>query len=116
MGLVQIFHENLQFCLTMVPNDKDIIHVSPPDEGLDAGIVQKPSFKLSHEEVGIGGGHSCAHCCAVDVEVVLFSKEECILVQDLGDQLCQVWCWWCPGRFGVESLNTCSNPLLVKGC
>ena len=60
-----------------------------PNEGLDAGIVQKPSFKLSHEEVGIGGGHPCTHCCAVDLEVVLFPKDQRILVQDLGDQL-----WW----------------------
>ena len=71
-----------------------ISDVSPPDEGLDAGIVQTPTFKLSHEEVGIGGGHPCAHCCAVDLEVVLFPKDKRVLVQDLGDQLCQVSCWW----------------------
>ena len=74
----------------MAPDGKDVVDVYlPPNEGLHAGIVQKLSFKLSHEEVGIGGGHLCTHCCAVDLEVVLFLENESILVQDLGDQLCQ---------------------------
>ena len=52
------------------------------------------SFKLRHKEVGIGGSHPCTHCCAVDLEVVLFPENESILVQDLRDQLYQVRCWW----------------------
>ena len=39
------------------------------------------SFKLSHEEVGIGGGHPCTHCCAVDLQVELLPKNKSILVQ-----------------------------------
>ena len=78
----------------MVPNGKDVVDVPPPNEGLHAGIVQMLSFKLSHDEVGIGGGHPCSHCCAVDLEVVLFPENKRVLVQDLRDQLCQVHCWW----------------------
>ena len=69
VGLIKIRYGNFQVRLTMAPDGKDVVDVPPPNEGLHAGIVQKVSFKLSHKEVGIGGGHPCTHCCAVDLEV-----------------------------------------------
>ena len=94
VGLVKIRYENFQVCLTIAPDGKDVVDVPPPNGGLHTGIVQKLSFKLSHKEVGIGGGHTCTYCCAVDLEVVLFPENKSNLVQDLRDQLCQVRCWW----------------------
>ena len=78
----------------MAPDGKDVVDVSPPDEGLHVGIVQKPSLQLGHEEVGIGGCHPSTHCCAVYLEVVLLPENESVFVYDFGDQLCQVGCWW----------------------
>ena len=63
----------------MAPDGKDVVDVPPPNEGLHAGIVQKHSFKLSHKVVGIGEGHPCTHCCAVDLEVVLFPEKKAFL-------------------------------------
>ena len=39
--------------------------------------------KLSHEEVGIGGGHPCTHCCAVDLEVVLFPENVLFKISEI---------------------------------
>ena len=64
----------------MAPDGKEIIDVSPPDEGLHVGILQKSSLQLGHEEVGIGGGHPSTHCCAVYLEVVLFPENKSIFV------------------------------------
>ena len=67
----------------MAPDGKYVVNVSPPNEGLQAGIVQKLSFKLSHKEVGIGGGHPSTHCCAVDLEVVLFPENVLFKISEI---------------------------------
>ena len=67
VGMIQIFQEPLQGCFAMAPYGKDIINILPPYEGLGAGVDQELIFQRCHQQIGIGGGHLCAHCCAMDL-------------------------------------------------
>ena len=64
----------------MAPDGKDVVDVSPPDEGLHVGIVQKSSLQLGHKEVSIGGDHPYLDCnsaqsafCSKEDRPALFS-------------------------------------------
>ena len=61
MCVVEFLHKAQQCLLPVAPDGKDVVDVTPPDEGLDDGGGQDPLLKLGHEDVGIGGGHPSAH-------------------------------------------------------
>ena len=94
MCVVEFLHKAQQCLLPVAPDGKDVVDVTPPDEGLDDGGGQDPLLKLGHEDVGIGGGHPSAHGRSVDLDVVLLPEDKAVFCQNFGDQSYQVLCWW----------------------
>ena len=77
----------------MAPYGEEVVDILPPDKKLGVGISQKFVVLPCHKEVGIRRGHPCAHCCVVDLQRVLVSKNE-IFLQDFGDQFSHVGSCW----------------------
>ena len=62
----------------MCPDHEHIIDISPPSEGLSWSSAEEGLFWMVHEDAGKGGGHFCAHGCAVHLKIV--RTVECELV------------------------------------
>ena len=72
--MVTFLHKLQQCLLSMALDGKDIVDVTPPDEGLDNGGSQDPLLQLGYEDAR--GGHPSAHGRFVDLYVVLLSKDK----------------------------------------
>jgi hypothetical protein len=61
---------------TMRPKQETILNEMQPEARLSKSGEKGILFKETHEQVGTGRGHSCAHGRSLDLEVMLESKEE----------------------------------------
>ena len=63
----------------MRPMEENFIDKMQSEAGfLENGLKEIP-FKDALEQVGIGGGHSCAHGSSLDLEIVLGAKGEMVV-------------------------------------
>ena len=68
--------------LGMRRKEEYIIDKTQPEAGFLKSGVKEPPFKEAHEQVGIGGGHSCVHGSYLDLEVILGVDGEMVMDED----------------------------------
>ena len=62
IAAVEAFKELGEGIEIMRPKEENVINKTQPEVGFLKSRVKEILFKETHEQVGIGGGHSCAYC------------------------------------------------------
>ena len=52
MQPVEVFQEQLKLVLTVLPDDKGVIHVAKPDSWLEVSCGDGSLLEFSHEHIG----------------------------------------------------------------
>ena len=79
---VEAFKELGEGVGTMRRKEENVIDNTQPKDGfLDSG-VKEILFKETHEQVGIGMGHTCAHGGSLNLEVMSGVKGEMVVGED----------------------------------
>ena len=68
--------------LSMGPDDKNVIDESLPDRGCWGVVVNKLVLKPTHEGIGLGRCHSCAHGCSTNLQIMFVIKVKIVFAQD----------------------------------
>ena len=67
--------------MSMGPYEENIINVPEPDKRFVWPGTEEATLKLTHENVGIAGGHACAHSSPVCLYVMFVVKCKYILCE-----------------------------------
>jgi hypothetical protein len=105
ISTVEAFKELGEGFGTMRPEEENIIDKTQPEAGfLDSG-VKEILFKESHEQVGIGRGHTGAHGGFLNLEVMSGVKGEMVVGEDkLGKLVKELSGWQGVGRAFIEEV------------
>ena len=86
---------------TMGPQEENIINKTQPEAGFLNNGVKEILFKESHEQVGIGRGHTCAHGSSLNLEVMSGVKGEMVVGEDKLGELDKELRWMVMSGKGV---------------
>ena len=65
-----------------MPKEENVINKMQPMAGFFESEVQDVLCKESHEQVGIGGGHSCTQGSSLNLGVMFEVKREMVVGED----------------------------------
>lgn len=100
--ILERLEEGLKFGGGVSPDEENVINIAEPAEGFRGLSVEEGFLQASHEQVGIGGGHTGSHGRSLDLEVVLAGTLEVVFFQYKLAKLEKEGCGW----FGVFGSGT----------
>ena len=82
IAAVQAFKELDEGVWTVRPKEENVINKTQPEAGFLDNRVKEILFKETHEQVGIGRGHTGAHGVSLNLEVISGVKGEMVVCKD----------------------------------
>ena len=82
IAAVEAFKELGEGIGTMRPKEENVINKTQPEAGFLDNRVKEILFKETHEQVGIGRGHTGAHGVSLNLEVISGVKGEMVVCKD----------------------------------